>query len=319
VNRPLFVLAKGPVERARNRKLVDDQALSLTEAINPSNSDLDLLDTRDLLHRINDEDRRAAWAVEREIDVIATAVDAISERLRTAGQLHYFGAGTSGRIAVLDAAEIPPTFSEPHTVVAHIAGGSAAMTQSVEEAEDDEGAGRFEVRAANIGRADAVVGLSASGSAAFVLGAIQAAGAAGALTIGITNNPGSALERLAQIPIVLRTGPEVVAGSTRMKAGAAQKMALTMMSTAVMVKLGKVHGNLMVDLRATNSKLRARARRLTMHLANVDEAAAQSALEQSGHRIKIAVAMLRRGCNVKEAERALEQSHGSLRALLKST
>lgn len=295
---------------------MEDQAIPLTEEINPSTVDLDLLDTHDLLHRINDEDRRAAWAVEREIDVIATAVDAISERLSSGGKLHYFGAGTSGRIGVLDAAEIPPTFSAHDLVVAHVAGGSAAMTRSIEEAEDDAQAGRREVSAAKISRTDAVVGLSASGSAAYVLGAMEGAQAAGALTVCITNSPDSPLARLVQIPVVLRTGPEVVAGSTRMKAGAAQKMALTMISTAIMVKLGKVYGNLMVDLRATNKKLRSRAQRLTAQLTRADGAAVKRALELSDYRVKVAVAMLRCGYDVKQAEEALGRNRGSLRSLL---
>src|SRR5579872_4712967 len=194
-------------------------ALPLSEQINPSTGDLDSLPTHELLHRINDEDRRVAWAVEREIDVIATAVDAITERLRAGGRLHYFGAGTSGRIAALDAAEIPPTFSEPGTVVAHIAGGAQALARAVEGAEDDAAAGAREVRRARIGKRDAVVGLSASGSAPYVLGAVQAALKAQALTIGLSASPDTPLTRMVHVPIVLQTGPEVIAGSTRMKAG----------------------------------------------------------------------------------------------------
>ncbi|MDQ6768114.1 MAG: N-acetylmuramic acid 6-phosphate etherase [Candidatus Eremiobacteraeota bacterium] len=295
---------------------LDKHSLPLTEEVNPSTTDLDLLGTQDLLHRINDEDRRAAWAVEREIDVIATAVDEIANRLRAGGKLHYFGAGTSGRIAVLDAAEIPPTFSTYDLVVAHMAGGHDAMARSVEAAEDDAAAGWREVAESNIGSADVVVGVSASGAAAYVLRAIEAAKTAGALTMCITNSTDTALTRLVHIPIVLRTGPEVIAGSTRMKAGSAQKMALTMISTAVMVKLGKVYGNLMVDLHPSNTKLRDRAERLACQLSGATPDAARSALQRSGYRVKLAVVMLRRGCDPSAAEALLVQANGDLRKAL---
>ena len=297
---------------------MDPKPLPLTEEVNTSTADLDLLGTHDLLHRINDEDRRAAWAVEREIDVIATAVDEIANRLRSGGKLHYFGAGTSGRIAVLDAAEIPPTFSTYDRVIAHIAGGHDAMTRSVEAAEDDAAAGFREVAEAKITSADVVVGVSASGAAAYVLRALEAAKTAGALTICITNSPDTALTRLAHIPIVLRTGPEVIAGSTRMKAGTAQKMALTMISTAVMVKLGKVYGNLMVDVHASNKKLRDRAERLTALVSGAPLEAVRNALRESAYRVKTAIVMLRRNCSARQADELLEKSEGNLRKAFSS-
>jgi N-acetylmuramic acid 6-phosphate etherase len=288
----------------------------ITEAINPSTADLDELDTHELLHRINDEDRRAAWAVERELDVIGTAVDEITARLEGGGRLHYFGAGTSGRVAVTDAAEMAPTFSMSDLVIAHIAGGAAAMTQAVEGAEDDEEAGRAEVASARIGRGDAVVALSASGAAPYVLGAVQAARAAGTLTIGITNDQRSPLAEAVDIPVVLLTGAEVIAGSTRMKAASAQKMALATISTAVMVKLGRVHGNLMVEVEPANAKLRARALRMTMALAGAGEAEAHAALDACGYRVKIATIMLRRHCDPATARTALDRSGGVLRRAL---
>ncbi|HXN08127.1 MAG TPA: N-acetylmuramic acid 6-phosphate etherase [Candidatus Acidoferrales bacterium] len=297
---------------------MDTKSLPLTEEGNPSTADLDLLGTQELLHRINDEDRRAAWAVEREISVIATAVDEIANRLRSGGKLHYFGAGTSGRIAVLDAAEIPPTFSTYDLVVAHIAGGHDAMARSVEAAEDDAAAGWREVGEAKITSADVVVGVSASGAAAYVLRALEAAKTAGALTICVTNSPDTALTRLAHIPIVLQTGPEVIAGSTRMKAGTAQKMTLTMLSTAVMVKLGKVYGNLMVDVHATNNKLRDRAERLTALISGSPLEAVRDALRESAYRVKTAVVMLRRNCNAQQADELLEKSEGNLRKVFSS-
>src|SRR5215472_13035871 len=194
-----------------------------TERVNPSTADIDRLDTKAILHRINDEDRRAAPAVEREIDEIAAAVDAIVDRLRDGGRLHYFGAGSSGRLAMADAAEMPPTFGVPESLVqGHIAGGPAALTRSVEDAEDDRTAGEDEVRRAGIGKHDAVIGISASGAAPYVVGAVHEARAAGALTVAIVNVERSPLHDTADVTIALRTGPEAIAGSTRMKAAAAQ-------------------------------------------------------------------------------------------------
>jgi N-acetylmuramic acid 6-phosphate etherase len=291
--------------------------LAPTEAANPSTADIDMLDTRSLVARINAEDRVAASAVERALDAIATAVDEIAQRLRRGGRLHYFGAGTSGRLGVLDAAEIPPTFSvDPRIVVGHIAGGAAALSRAVEEAEDDASAGADEAANAGIGPEDAVVGLSASGSAAYVVGAVEAARRAGALTVAITNAPGSALAKSASIAIVLETGAEAIAGSTRMKAASAQRMTLTALSTAVMVRLGKVHGNLMVDLTATNKKLRARALRLTQLLTGRDQDDALRALRDSGYRVKVAAVMLARDCGADDARAALDARDGSLREAL---
>lgn len=291
-----------------------DESLPLTERLNPSTVDIDLLGTRELLRRINDEDRRVAAAVERELDVIATAVDAIADRLQKGGHLHYFGAGTSGRIAALDAAEIPPTFSFPEgRIVAHIAGGPAALAIAAEAAEDNEEAGAREAAQAGIARGDAVMGLSASGAAPYVLGAIRQAARAGALTIAITNTPRSELGAAAQVHIALLTGPEVIAGSTRMKAGSAQKMALNMISTAVMIKLGAVHSNLMVDVRATSEKLRKRAERLTGLISGAATDDVRRALEASDYRVKVAAIMLKKRCDVRSAEAALKAARGRLR------
>jgi N-acetylmuramic acid 6-phosphate etherase len=295
---------------------MDESRLPLTEQVNSSTEDIDVLSTEEILHRINDEDRRAAWAVEREIDVIASAVDAITDRLHGGGKLHYFGAGTSGRLAMLDAAEIPPTFGVQEVVIAHVAGEAAALAGAVEGAEDDVQAGNSTVETAAIGKPDVALGVSASGKTPFVLAAVNAAAATGALTICITSNANSPLAHAAQIPIVLRTGPEVIAGSTRMKAAAAQKMALTMISTAVMIKLGKVYGNLMVDVLATNSKLRDRALQLTTRLAACDPAEAKAALEQTSYRVKPAVVMLWCGCDARQAQAKLERAGGNLRAIL---
>jgi len=293
-----------------------DDWLPLTEHVNPSTRDLDLLGTADLLHRINDEDRRAAWAVEREIGVIATAVDEIVARLRRGGRLHYFGAGTSGRIAAADAAEIPPTFSAEGVVVAHVAGGPSALALAVEAAEDDVAAGERDAR--ELKDRDVAVLVSASGRAPYVLGALETAEKSGALTIGMTNSPGTPLATRPNVAVVLRTGAEVIAGSTRMKAAAAQKMALTMISTAVMIKLGKVYGNLMIDLQATNVKLRDRAERLTEMASGQTIAQVRAALAASDYRPKVALVMLHKGCDALQAQALLERAGGQLRRALEN-
>jgi N-acetylmuramic acid 6-phosphate etherase len=291
--------------------------LPLTEQQNPSTIELDRLGTIDLLHRINDEDRRVAWAVEREIHSIAAAVDAIAALLAAGGRLHYFGAGTSGRLGVLDASEIPPTFSTPpDLVVGHIAGGQPALTTAVESAEDDERSGSDEVVASAIGAGDAVIGLSAGGGTPYVLGAVREARARGALTIAVVNTARSPLAALAHIAITPLAGPEVLTGSTRLKAGTAQKLVLNMISTAVMVKLGKVHGNWMIDLQANNAKLRARAERLVMLLSGESDIRAQAALAANGWHVKEAVIELAFGCTSHDAIQRLAEAGGSLRAAL---
>jgi len=303
-----------------HRTLERMDELPPTEAANPSTADLDALETRVLLARINAEDRLAAAAVERALDALSAAVDGVAACLQSGGRLHYFGAGTSGRLGVLDAAELPPTFStDPSLVVAHIAGGDAALTRAVEGAEDDAEAGRAEVAASHIGPSDVSLGLSASGSAPYVIAAIEASAARGALTIGITSDPRGALARAVSIAIVLETGAEALTGSTRMKAAAAQKMALTSLSTAVMVRLGKVYRNLMVDVAPTNRKLRARALRLTQLASGASAEDAARALDESGGRVKIAAYMLARGVDAARAKVALEKSGGSLRGALELT
>ena len=309
----VFGLAKAELCANANAGRVDDR-LPLTESVNPSSRGLDTLGTEELLHRINDEDRRAAWAVEREIDVLATAVDQIVARLRDGGTLHYFGAGTSGRIGMLDAAEMEPTFSAGDLVMAHIAGGADALVHAVEQAEDDAESGRRDAQV--LERHDAAILISASGGAAYVIGALEEARGRDALTIALTNSPDTRLAQAADIAVVLRTGPEVIAGSTRMKAAAAQKMALAMLSTAVMVRLGKVFDNLMVDVRAGNRKLRERAVRVTQVVTGAPLQAVVGALEGCGYRPKVAIVMIRRACDTAEAQKLLDRERGDLRAAL---
>jgi N-acetylmuramic acid 6-phosphate etherase len=290
--------------------------LPLTEAASVRSAGLDLLSTPLLVELLIAEHREAVEAVLIRKREIGEAVDEIAGRLARGGVLHYVGAGTSGRLATLDAAEMPPTFGTPaELVVAHVAGGAQALARSVEGAEDDAAAGAAEMRE-SVNPKDAVIGISASGGAAFVTAALECARALGAYTVALTGVEASALARVAQTTIVLVTGAEALAGSTRMKAGTAQKIALNTISTAVMVRLGKVYDNLMVDLIASNAKLRNRALRLVRAIAEVDEARARELLAAADGRVKVAVVMQRQGIDAAQARVLLDRHGGSLRALL---
>ncbi|MBV8117494.1 MAG: N-acetylmuramic acid 6-phosphate etherase [Candidatus Eremiobacteraeota bacterium] len=287
-----------------------------TERAAPETAGLDELETPALLSLLIADQRAAVDAVMTQLPALAHVVDVVAARLRRGGRLHYVGAGTSGRLATLDAAEMPPTFGTPgETVCAHIAGGTAALTHAVEGAEDDRAAGE-EAMTNHVTSHDAVVGISAGGAAAFVVGAIECARALGAFTAALTSVEGSPLARAAETAVVMPTGAEALAGSTRLKAGTAQKIALNALSTAVMVRLGKIHDNLMVDVVATNEKLHARALRLVRLLAGVDEARARALLAQAGGRVKIAVVMQRHGLDAERARTMLAQHGDTLRPLL---
>lgn len=286
-----------------------------TERVDAATAGLDLLQPAALVDALIGSQRGAFDAVAAAREAIAAAVDEIARRLESGGRLHYFGAGTSGRIAMLDAAEIPPTFgAEPSLVQAHIAGGETALVRAVEGAEDDAAAGRAAAR--EIGAGDAAIGISASGTAAYVIGAIEEARARGAYTIAIVNGDSSALGAAADRSVVLSTGAEALAGSTRLRAGTAQKIALNTISTAVMVRLGKVYDNLMVDLVATNRKLRARALRLVVALTGTAEPQASALLDAAAGSVKCAVVMGRRNVDAREAHRLLERCQGRLRDAL---
>jgi N-acetylmuramic acid 6-phosphate etherase len=287
-----------------------------TEEANPGSIGLDLLETRALVELIVADQHAAVGAVLAQADAIARAVDAIADRLERGGRLHYVGAGTSGRLATLDAAEMLPTFGTPPELVrAQIAGGHPALVRAVEGAEDDAEAGRAAVSDL-VNAGDVVTGISASGSAAFVVAAIDRAKEIGALTIALTSVADSPLVRAAEMPVVLETGAEVLAGSTRLKAGTAQKIALNAISTAVMVRLGKVYDNLMVDVVASNRKLRGRALRLVERLAQVDRDRASQLLEGAAGRVKVAIVMERCGLDAVQAQALLDRHRGSLRALI---
>jgi len=288
-----------------------------TEQPHPDHPLLDRYDTAALVDAFVADQAQAAQAVRAAGPQLAQAVDAAVPRLRAGGRIVTVGAGTSGRLGVLDSVELHPTFSWPRErAPALLAGGAGAMFVAVEGAEDDPAQGAADLTALQPGANDVVLLLAASGATPYALGAAQAARAAGALTIGIVNNPGAPLAAACQIAVVLDTGPEVISGSTRLKAGTAQKIALNTFSSSVMVRLHKVYGNLMVDLRASNAKLVRRALRLTVRATGASEAAAQQALASCGARVKVAIVMLRAGVDAAEAERRLEAAAGSVERAL---
>ena len=292
-----------------------------TEARNPASEHLDELSTLEMLSVINQEDRLVADAVAAQLPAIAAVVDAIVERLcsqadRRQGRLFYVGAGTSGRLGVLDASECPPTYNvSPELVQGVMAGGDAALRSSIEDVEDDPEQGARDLRERDLTAADCVIGIAASGRTPYVVGALEYAGEAGALTVALSCNPGCPIAACSTMAITPLVGPEVVTGSTRMKAGTATKMVLNMLSTAVMVRLGHVYGNLMVNVQLTNAKLLDRGRRIVAEAADVPPAEAAVLLETAGS-VKVAIVMGRLQCNRAEAERFLEGLGGRLRETL---
>lgn len=286
-----------------------------TERVDPAFADLDLLPTGDQVALMAEQAVVAAQAVAAAGDSIARAVDGIVARLRRGGRLVYIGAGTAGRMGVLDASEIPPTFgTDPALVVGVIAGGEQALRSAVEDAEDDEAAGEHAVLA--LGPDDAIVGISASGRTPYVAAALRAARARGALTVSLACNRGAEISVNADVAIEVVVGPEVVAGSTRLKAGTAQKLVLNTLSTLAMVHSGKVYGNLMVDVQSTNEKLRARAERTVMHATGCAPTDASRALADADGSVKVAIALLETGLDVATARAALSDADGDLRRAL---
>ncbi|TDW65807.1 N-acetylmuramic acid 6-phosphate etherase [Kribbella pratensis] len=288
---------------------------SPTEQRNPRTLAIDAVGTSEILQMLNNEDARVAGAVSAVIPELTKAVDAAVEAVRGGGRVHYFGAGTSGRLAVLDAAELLPTFHVPDgLVVAHHAGGMEALLRAVENVEDSEDGGAAD--AAAVTGQDLVVGLAASGSTPYVAGALKAARAAGATTVLVTSNPDAPLAPLADVVIAADTGPEVIAGSTRLKAGTAQKMILNAFSTTLMIKLGRTWSNLMVDLVATNAKLRGRMLRILAEATGADEAACEAALAEADGELKPALVHLLTGSPVAQARAALDAAHGRVATAL---
>ncbi len=289
----------------------------LTEQRNAAAENLDALSTFEMLRVINHEDHKVADAVGRALPEIARAVDAIAEKLEAGGRMFYIGAGTSGRLGVLDASECPPTFNVPPEMVQGvIAGGEKALHSATEASEDDPSLGERDLVARGFRSSDVVVGIAASGRTPYVLGAVAYARQLGALTVGVSCTPHSELSRNVDIGIEAAPGPEVVSGSTRLRAGTATKMALNMLSTGVMVRLGHVYGNLMVNVQPKNEKLVHRARRIIADAAGVSMEAAATLLEESGRTVKTAIVMGKLGINREEAEARLAQAHGRIRQVL---
>ncbi|SNS75320.1 N-acetylmuramic acid 6-phosphate etherase [Streptosporangium subroseum] len=290
--------------------MIDSLAALSTEQSDPRYSQIDRLSTEQVARLMNAADITVPAAVALVIPEISATVDAVVTRMKAGGRLFYVGAGTSGRLAVLDASECPPTFgTDPELVQGIIAGGQPALTRSVEGAEDDHAGGAAAIAERGVGALDSVVGVSASGRAPFVLGALAEAGRRGALTAGLSCNAGTPLSEAATHPIEVIVGPEVVTGSTRLKAGTAQKLVLNMISTIVMVRLGRTYGNTMIEVSAMNSKLADRAARMVGDITGAGLSVTRPALEAAGWNVKIAVLMIEYGLGADDA-RALLESHG---------
>jgi N-acetylmuramic acid 6-phosphate etherase len=290
-----------------------------TEERNPLTMEIDTLPTLDMLTLINAEDQKVALAVHRELANIAAAVDAITVRIQRGGRLIYIGAGTSGRLGVLDASECPPTFGiPPDLVVGLVAGGSGALTSAVEGAEDDQDRGAAEIAGLHVDKNDSVIGIAASGRTPYAIGGLREAQKRGALTVSIVCNRPSPLEEFAEIGIAPIVGPEVVSGSTRLKAGTAQKMVLNMISTAVMIRLGKTYSNLMVDVQATNIKLRQRARRIVAEATGLDLAQATEMLSACNGEVKTAIVAVLAGLSPEQARKRLQETGGFVRKAILS-
>ncbi|HYO89177.1 MAG TPA: N-acetylmuramic acid 6-phosphate etherase [Candidatus Limnocylindrales bacterium] len=289
----------------------------LTERQNLNTQHIDQLDTLAMLTVINAEDRIVAEAVAAALPAIARAVDAIADCMRRGGRLYYIGAGTSGRLGILDASECPPTYgTRPELVQGIIAGGEDAVFDAVEGVEDDEQAGADDLAARSVNAQDAVFGIAASGRTPYVLGALRYARKVGAVTVGLSNNAPAPVLDEADIAIPVVTGPEAITGSTRMKAGTAQKLVLNMISTGTMIKLGKVYGNLMVDVQVRNDKLLQRARRIVAQVAEVDDAQAAGLLQRAHNDVKTAIVMARRDVDATEAHALLSAADGFLRRVI---
>ncbi|HZG80010.1 MAG TPA: N-acetylmuramic acid 6-phosphate etherase [Brevibacillus sp.] len=286
----------------------------MTEEKNSNTADLDCLSSREIVQRMNDEDKKVPYAVENVLDEVAKAVDIIVASLENEGRLFYFGAGTSGRLGILDASECPPTFGTPPELVQGvIAGGQKAMVRAVEGAEDSAELGRDDVRIHGVTERDVVVGIAASGRTPYVLGALKEAQAIGAKTISVSCNETAIINEGVDVAIGVVVGPEVLTGSTRLKAGTAQKLVLNMLTTASMIRLGKVYGNLMVNVQATNQKLRERVKRIIMEVTGVSYMEAEKLSTLADGDAKTAILMRLTGTSREEAMRLLKLTKGRIR------
>ena len=286
----------------------------VSEARNPDTMQIDLMSTHDILATMNREDAFVPEAVKQVLPQIATAVDHIVEAFKQGGRLIYMGAGTSGRLGVLDASECPPTFGVPEgMVIGLIAGGDRALRHPIEGAEDDSEEGRRDLDKVSVTAQDVVVGIAVSGRTPYVIGALEHANGVGATTVALSCNPDSAIARIADIAISPVVGPEALTGSTRLKSGTAQKLVLNMLTTASMIRIGKTYENLMVDLSVSNEKLAARAIRILVDVAGCSPEDAERYLAESRNNVKLAILMALTGMNANEGENALQQADGFLR------
>lgn len=286
----------------------------LTEQRNERSMTIDQQSTKQILTILNQEDQTVALAVQEALPEIESATEVVCDALQNGGRLFYIGAGTSGRLGIIDASECPPTFrTDPEMVKGIIAGGKNAVFKAAEGAEDSSEQGAEDLRLEGLTKKDAVIGIAASGRTPYVKGALQFAGHTGAATISLSCNPDSEISAVARIPIEILVGPEVLTGSTRLKAATAQKMVLNMISTAVMIKLGKVYENLMVDLQASNYKLRQRAKRIVAALTDVPEWQIENVLEASSYDVKTAIVMLETETGAEQARGMLKQANGFVR------
>jgi N-acetylmuramic acid 6-phosphate etherase len=302
---------------SNHRSLRDELETLTTEAFRPELSEIDRLSTLEIAKIMNAEDATVPTAVATQLPRIAAAIDAVAERMSRGGRLIYAGAGTAGRLGVLDASECPPTFNtDPSEVVGLIAGGPSAMVTSVEGAEDSKELAEADLKELSLTPDDTVVGVSASGRTPYAVGAVEHARARGALTIGLSCNAHSALAAAAEHGIEIVVGPELLTGSTRLKAGTAQKLVLNMLSTITMIRLGKTYGNLMVDVRASNEKLRARSRRIVALATGASDEEIEQALAATDGEVKNAILTILGGVDGPTAARLLEESDGHLRAAL---
>ncbi|MDF2571979.1 MAG: N-acetylmuramic acid 6-phosphate etherase [Sporomusa sp.] len=295
---------------------VDIEGL-MTEQRNPRTETIDQLSTVEMLQLLNDEDKTVAYAVEKELPNVALAVDKVVEALRQGGRLVYIGAGTSGRLGVLDASECPPTFGvDDSVVVGLIAGGDLALRNAIEGAEDDEEEAVRQLRNIDLSVSDVLIGIAASGRTPYVVGGLKYANELGATTMAISCSPNSVIGDIAKIAITPVVGPEAISGSTRMKAGTAQKLVLNMITTATMIQIGKVYGNLMVDVKASNVKLLERAKKIVAQSTGLSIEQAKEFLEQANYNPKLAIVMSKQACTLEEAKMRLKKAHGVIRKAL---
>jgi len=297
-----------------NDALIAALAHLVSEGRNPDTMDIDLLPALEIVQRINQQDQQVPIAVERVLPEIAQAVEKITEAFKIGGRLIYMGAGTSGRLGVLDASECPPTFGvSDQMVIGLIAGGPEAILKAKEGAEDSLTLGVEDLKAINFSQRDVVVGIAASGRTPYVIGALEYANETGATTVALSCNPDSPIADIAQIAISPVVGPEALTGSTRLKSGTAQKLVLNMLTTASMIRLGKSYQNLMVDVKATNKKLVARAARIVMQATDCDKSLAEQTLQQTKYDVKLAILMILTGMDIEAAHEQLAHQNGFLR------